>query len=285
MQVSTTTTLPDAAPLEQQAVDLIGSVLPARITTPDQYTALGEELKAINTWIKEWDGHHDPIIASAHKTHRLALDAKAKYGAKAETRKKMIAQLLGAYDAAQRQLASQEADHRRRIQEAADRERRENELAAAQQREREANEARQKLENDAAAARQLVNDTPDLEQQNELLDIAANADREATDRGMEAAYERQIAEQIVSAPVVPAFVETTVLTPQVEGVSTRVTWFAEVADKKKYLEHVLANFALLENRIEILMPALNRDAVNAKKEIEIAPGVFARPKYGASAKA
>lgn len=305
MQASTTTkppTPPDAVPLEQKAVAITSAQLPAKITTPEQRLLLADELKGVTGWLKEWSALHDPVIASAYATHQLALKAKAKYAGPAETRKKAIAQLIGSYDVEQRQLAQKRADEQRRVQEAADRERRENEIREAQDRQREADNERIRLEEEAAAARQLASETDDLNDQAELLDVAESADREATDRGMEAGYERQVVEAIVAQPVVPAFVEVEDTVPQVEGVASRTTWFAEVVDKRRAVAAVLfgqdacdeileqfpksaVHWKRNEAMLDIVMPAFNRMATNAKKEIEIWPGVFARPKYGASAKA
>lgn len=276
------------APLEQEVSTLTRAPLPRKISSAEEFASFGEELKSINLWLKKWNELHNPVIAAANLTHTLALRARDSLGNPAETRRKGIAQLLGAYNAEQTRIALARAAEERRVREAADREQRENDIREARERQEQAKLKQQRLEAVATAARQLVHDTSDIEQQAELLDEAESAIREANDRAMEAGYGQQEVEALIVAPLPPAFVEVRSEVPKVEGLSLPTNWFAEVVDPEKYMAHLLANYqrnkVLIAGMLEKAMPALNREAVTTKQEIEIVPGVFARPKYGASAR-
>lgn len=282
-EVSTSTTKqPD--PLEQQAVALTGISLPAKIASPEQFEDIAGRLKDLTAWLKAWNEHHDPVIESAHRTHDLACKAKSKYGKPALELKRQMAQLLGEYKSEQDRIAEQEA---RAEQDRLDKIDRENRAAEALELAKRANTGvvqGQRLEADAQAARELAEQAPDDATRFELVSEADHLERVAGDRHMEAAYDRQASDHVAAAPAVPSFVPTRATTPKVSGVATNKKWEAQVVDKKKFLQHVLDNWERYENYVEILMPKLNSTATNVGKEIEIEPGVYARPKYGASAR-
>lgn len=279
-----TNQLTDRPTVETQALGVIGKPLPLRITSRDEYVMIAEDLRGTSALLKEIDAHHDPIIQSANRTHKLALEAKAKYATPLAARKTAASRLLGNYDAEQRRIAQLEADRKRREFEAQERERREaeererREAAAALWRE----ESRRRSE--AEAARQLAAEAEDDEMRRAFEDAAVVNERAANDAAMLGEYEHQAAEVVASSPIVAPSVSQEVMTPRVENVATRTTWAAEVTDAKKFLAHVLANWERYSSYIEILLPALNRTATNVKKEMEIEPGVMARPKHSASAR-
>lgn len=281
---STGTSGIDLRSVEQKAVLLVSNALPERIVSAAQYRDIAEEFKAAGAILKEIGEGYDPIIAQAHVTHKLAIEKKAKYERPVLARRAKMSALLGAYEAEQKRIAREKEEAERRKLLELERERQEREAAAARKAAAEKEAEAERARNDAAAAQALAEEAfGDFDgQQAEALQAEAQAQGDVATRAqMEAAELNRLATEIATAPVNTPAVRHEPDVPKVAGVSGRTTWFAEVINKREYVEHVLANWARYEASIEIDMSSLNRTATSVKKEIEIEPGVMARPKHGA----
>jgi hypothetical protein len=282
---STPTTTHSDVPLEQQAVEIIvDRRLPLKIMDEEQYTEFAQYLQAIVAWQRGWNAQNDPTIALANQTHKVAIAAKAKYGDPAEARRLAVGRLLGNWNAEQRRLAQQKAEEARETARKAAQKLRDDEAMAERKRADDARLEEQKRRDDAEAARQLAAEASDPAERLELERQASESDRRADEAAGESQQSTLVADQIAATEVfAPALVFEHEAT-KVKGVSTTSRWHAEVINKKKYVAHVLGYWETLEANIEVLMPPLNRLATNVKKEIEILPGIMARPDHGASVK-
>jgi hypothetical protein len=82
------------------------------ITDAATYSAAAEALTGIKDLRREINEHHDPIIESAHRTHKLALAAKKKVSEPLEAAERIIKVSLVAYDEAEQRRAREEAERR-----------------------------------------------------------------------------------------------------------------------------------------------------------------------------
>ena len=127
-------------------------------------------------------------------------------------------------------------------------------IAWKREQERLANETRQKAEEEARAR----------EEERRLMDAIAAED----------AGENAEAEAILTAPIIVEVPEIAPETARVEGVSARVTWYAEVTDLAKLTRFIADNPQWI-GLIEANQPALNRLAISMRENLSI-PGVEPR---------
>lgn len=269
-------------PIEPKVQALVQALnLPPVIKTATEYAQIAEDFKATNDLLKEIAAHHDPIIASAHKTHALAIAAKNRLYDPLLKRKNVEARLIGDFQAEQKRKAAEEERRRRDAAEKAEREKKEQEAAEARRIASEKEAEAERARNDAAAARELSQEAFDNFDgpTAELLQAEAESHAQVAEHAsMEHAEAERYANEVAAAPVVVPAVRVEPEIPQFAGISTRGTWYAEVVSKRRFLQHVLENWSKYENAIDINMATLNALARAVKKEMEIEPGIVARQK-------
>ena len=106
--------------LETRALALVESVRAIHIADQPSYDAAAEAIFVIKAMRKEVADHHDPIIASANTTHKLAVAAKRKLDNPLQERESHIKTGIRGFDEMQERLrleAQHKADEEARKQE------------------------------------------------------------------------------------------------------------------------------------------------------------------------
>lgn len=277
-------------PIEQKVVPYVAQALPVKISTADEYKRIADDAKVTAGLLREIAEHHDPIIASAYATHRLACEAKNKLERPLLARKTAQARLLGDWQAEQKRLAAEQERKKREEALRIERERQEAQAAEARRLAHEKAAEEEKARNEAEAARALsaeAFDAFDGPTADEYRQLADSEEERVLRLSLERAEADRAAAEIATAAIVAPAVRVEPDVPKVEGITGRTTWYAEFDNKRRWLAHVVENFARYESMLpwdELLKP-LHGIARSVKKEIEIEPGVIARPKNSASIKA
>jgi hypothetical protein len=249
--------------VETKALTIVDQAKAVVVKDAATYTAAGALWKDIRDMMKEVAETFDPIIEAAHRSHKKALEQKAKFYKPLEDAQKSIKSLMSAYDAEQERIRREEearlAEIRRKEEEA----RRAEELRILEE-ERKAEEER--LLQAAAEAEK----NGDKAQAEDLLQTAE-------ERAQEAA---QTAAEIQAAPVYVPPVVVPRATPKLAGGPVyQVKWACEVTDIRKLCMAVV-NGASTEYVMglekdkatgKISSPALNKMAVALKDTMSV-PG-------------
>jgi hypothetical protein len=238
------TTVP-AEQVEQAGRALVVQATAMTVTDGPSFRAAGEFLVAVKGYIRRVRDLMDPVVDAANKAHKVAVAQRAS--------------LLSHAEGAERMLKARMAEYEREQ----DRRRREAEAAARAEQARLEREARERQATEVARLRKEEEDRR----------IAAAAAAEA--RGVRAAAEKIIEAPIVvpAPPPVPVFVPpvTVERAPEVEGVSFRDTYRAEVTDLAVLVQAVAAGQQPI-TLLRVNDVALNQMA-RALREAMSVPGV------------
>lgn len=94
--------------VEEKALSIVDQAKAVKVVDSESYTAAGIFWKQIKDMMKEVADTFDPLIESAHKQHKLALEKKAKFYAPLEKAYKDVKKLMSDYDAEQERIRKAE---------------------------------------------------------------------------------------------------------------------------------------------------------------------------------
>lgn len=120
--------LVETSEVETKALSIVDQAKAVVVRDPETYTAAGILWKQIKDMMKEVADTFDPIIEAAHKSHKKALEQKAKFYAPLETAYKSVKKLMSDYDMEQERIRQAE---QRRLEEIARKEEEERRLMEA----------------------------------------------------------------------------------------------------------------------------------------------------------
>lgn len=250
--------------VESKALSIVDQARAVTVTDSETYTVAGEMWKQIRDMMKEVADTFDPIIEAAHKSHKKALEQKAKYFKPLEDAQKNIKGLMSAYDAEQERIRKAEEERLRKIAEEEAEKERQVELAAI--------EAERKAEEERLLQAALEAEASGNKDQAEQLMQTAE------DRNKEAA---EVAADIQSAPVYVAPVVVPKATPKLSGGPVYQTrWYAQVTSIRDLCRAIGSGSVSEETVIGldrgkdgiVTSPALNKMAVALKNTMNV-PGV------------
>lgn len=115
--------LVDPVEVEEKALSIVDQAKAVKVVDSESYTAAGLFWKSIKDMMKEVADTFDPLIESAHKQHKLALEKKAKFYAPLEKAYKDVKRLMSDYDAEQEKIRKAEEARLRKIAEDEEKER------------------------------------------------------------------------------------------------------------------------------------------------------------------
>lgn len=231
--------------LEQEGLTLRQQVDQLVVTNDETFVVAGEFLKGLRVYTKRVHEVFDPIVDSAHKAHKVAVDQRKSLLKPAEDAERLIKGRVAEYQ-----------DQQRRIME---------EVA------RQAEQERLRLEAEAQAAAEAEQARLRKEAEDAVLNAAAVAE----ERGDTETAERLLQQPIVTPTVVaaPVFVPLApvVAPPKVEGLSFRGAWKASVTDFKALVR------AVASGRVPITLLAVDEVALGqfarATRGAQAVPGV------------
>ncbi len=120
--------LVETSEVETKALSIVDQAKAVVVRDPETYTAAGILWKQIKDMMKEVADTFDPIIDAAHKSHKKALEQKAKFYTPLETAYKSVKKLMSDYDLEQERIRQAE---QRRLEEIARKEEEERRLMEA----------------------------------------------------------------------------------------------------------------------------------------------------------
>ncbi len=141
--------------VEEKALSIVDQAKAIKVTDSESYTVAGTFWKQIKDMMKEIADTFDPLIESAHKQHKLALEKKAKFYAPLEKAYKDVKHLMSDYDAEQEKIRKAEEA---RLAEIARKEEEERRLAEAIAIEEEAKRNGATKEEAAQEAATIINE-------------------------------------------------------------------------------------------------------------------------------
>lgn len=120
--------LVETSEVETKAISIVDQANAVKVIDPETYTAAGILWKQIKDMMQEVSDTFNPIIDAAHKSHKKALEQKAKYYVPLEQAYKSVKKLMSDYDLEQERIRQAE---QRRLEEIARKEEEERRLMEA----------------------------------------------------------------------------------------------------------------------------------------------------------
>jgi len=244
----------------EKALTIYEQAMVVKITNNESYINAGVLWKNTKDMMKEISDTFDPIIESAHLSHKKAIEQKNKYYKPLETASKSIKQLMATYDAEQERIRL--AEQRRLEEEArkAEEARRQEELARLED-ERKAEEER------------LLQ---------EAIEAEANGNNDVAETIMQEIEikEQEIQEEIKTVKEEPVFIPPPIVqktVPKVNGLKYSIRWDFEVTDIMALIKAVASgklpkealqvNTTLIRQQVTSLKDAFNWPGIRTFKKI------------------
>lgn len=243
--------------VETKALTIVDQAKAVVVKDAATYTAAGSLWKEIRDMMKEVAETFDPIIEAAHRSHKKALEQKAKFYKPLEDAQKSIKSLMSAYDAEQERIRKAEQDRLAEIARKEEEARIAEELRILEE-ERKAEEER--LMQAAIEAEKNGNKA----QAEELINVAEERSQEAA----------QAAAEIKAAPVYVPPVVVPKATPKLAGGPVYQTrWKHQVVNLMDLVKAVASGRAPI-NALQANDVFLGQQARSLKEHMNI-PGVRA----------
>jgi len=225
------------------------------IDSPAMYELAAADLQSVKALRKQVDDKRTGITGPLNQALKAVNDLFRPATSYLDDAEGKLKGALLAYDQEQARKAAEE---RRRAEEVARLER--------ERIEREAREAQARAEAEAERIRQEAAAAAASGDESKANELTMQAQQTAAAGAAEAEQITSTVDLITAAPVPLASAA-----PKVKGLSTRENWKAQVTDKMKLLQHIVAH-PEFENLVEINQSALNQLAKAQKQAMKL-PGV------------